>query len=121
MIPLRNGISVRIFGMLVTCTFQMEHVQGIHFSAQNRQFRTPAVNRVIAQCNDLTHKITKIEKGFTYVPTSESPRAEAEGFEPPVRVNGLRFSRPTHSTTLPNLRCKFTRNPNISMASPEKN
>lgn len=32
--------------------------------------------------------------------------AEAEGFEPPVRLHGLRFSRPTHSTTLPHLRGK---------------
>ena len=29
--------------------------------------------------------------------------AEVEGFEPPDPVKGLRFSRPTHSTTLPNL------------------
>src|SRR5215218_6017265 len=30
--------------------------------------------------------------------------AEGAGFEPAVRVNGLRFSRPAHSTTLPPLR-----------------
>ena len=30
--------------------------------------------------------------------------AEREGFEPPVRANGQRFSRPPHSTTLPPLR-----------------
>ncbi len=30
--------------------------------------------------------------------------AEKEGFEPPVRANGQRFSRPPHSTTLPFLR-----------------
>ncbi len=29
--------------------------------------------------------------------------AEREGFEPPDRVNGQRFSRPPHSTTLPSL------------------
>ena len=29
--------------------------------------------------------------------------AEREGFEPPVRANGQRFSRPPHSTTLPPL------------------
>ena len=28
---------------------------------------------------------------------------ERVGFEPTVRANGLRFSRPTHSTTLPSL------------------
>ena len=27
--------------------------------------------------------------------------AEKEGFEPPDRINGQRFSRPPHSTTLP--------------------
>jgi hypothetical protein len=32
--------------------------------------------------------------------------AEEEGFEPPVRVNGQRFSRPPHSTTLPFLRAQ---------------
>jgi AmiR/NasT family two-component response regulator len=31
--------------------------------------------------------------------------AEGAGFEPAVRVNGLRFSRPAHSTALPPLRC----------------
>ena len=30
--------------------------------------------------------------------------AEREGFEPPVRLPVLRFSKPTHSTTLPSLR-----------------
>ena len=30
--------------------------------------------------------------------------AEREGFEPPVRANGQRFSRPPQSTTLPSLR-----------------
>src|SRR4051812_20026091 len=30
-------------------------------------------------------------------------RAEGAGFEPAVRVNGLRFSRPVHSTALPPL------------------
>src|SRR4051812_14970844 len=30
-------------------------------------------------------------------------KAEGAGFEPAVRVNGLRFSRPVHSTTLPPL------------------
>src|SRR3954463_9119464 len=30
--------------------------------------------------------------------------AEGAGFEPAVRVNGLRFSRPAHSTALPPLR-----------------
>lgn len=30
--------------------------------------------------------------------------AETEGFEPSDRVNGRRFSRPVHSTTLPSLR-----------------
>ena len=31
---------------------------------------------------------------------------EGAGFEPAVRVNGLRFSRPVHSTTLPPLRTR---------------
>ena len=33
--------------------------------------------------------------------------AEGAGFEPAVRVNGLRFSRPVRSTTLPPLRDPF--------------
>src|SRR3954469_5054715 len=35
---------------------------------------------------------------------SRHARAEGAGFEPAVRVNGLRFSRPVHSTALPPLR-----------------
>src|SRR3954452_10436929 len=35
---------------------------------------------------------------------SRSAKAEGAGFEPAVRVNGLRFSRPVHSTALPPLR-----------------
>src|SRR4051794_11309879 len=39
---------------------------------------------------------------------SQIPAAGAEGagFEPAVRVNGLRFSRPAHSTALPPLRAR---------------
>src|SRR3954469_11768934 len=33
-----------------------------------------------------------------------APEAEGAGFEPAVRLHGLRFSRPAHSTTLPPLR-----------------
>lgn len=94
--------------------------RGLQFSGQNRKFRTPAPNRVIDQYAQLTKKTGQKKKGFTDVESGKSPSAEAEGFEPPVRVNGLRFSRPTHSTTLPNLRCKFTRIVKISMALDRK-
>jgi hypothetical protein len=36
----------------------------------------------------------------------ECGAAEGAGFEPAVRVNGLRFSRPVHSTSLPPLRTR---------------
>src|SRR3954464_8851083 len=36
--------------------------------------------------------------------SSQAGDAEGAGFEPAVRVNGLRFSRPVHSTALPPLR-----------------
>jgi hypothetical protein len=34
--------------------------------------------------------------------------AEGAGFEPAVRLHGLRFSRPVHSTALPPLRGHWT-------------
>src|SRR4051794_31083776 len=37
------------------------------------------------------------------------PAAEGAGFEPAVRVNGLRFSRPVHSTALPPLRAAYSK------------
>src|SRR5262245_31425037 len=37
-------------------------------------------------------------------PLSAPQPAEGAGFEPAVRLHGLRFSRPVHSTTLPPLR-----------------
>jgi hypothetical protein len=50
------------------------------------------------------------------VPPLEPNRSGAEGagFEPAVRVNGLRFSRPVHSTALPPLR----RGPAVPARSP---
>src|SRR3954471_24088130 len=38
--------------------------------------------------------------------SSQAGDAEGAGFEPAVRVNGLRFSRPVHSTALPPLRTR---------------
>ena len=52
---------------------------------------------------------TTILEVFFYIVYSisyEKSMAEREGFEPPVRANGQRFSRPPHSTTLPPLRIR---------------
>ncbi len=95
--------------------------EGLYFCPEKRQIRTPKVNLVIAQYAQISNNMGQKRRGFERLKSPESPSAEAEGFEPPVRVNGLRFSRPTHSTTLPNLRCKFTRTLIFSMTLFKKN
>ena len=46
-----------------------------------------------------THFYTHLEKRKGDPFGSPFPEAEEEGFEPPVRVNVRRFSRPVHSTS----------------------
>ncbi len=77
---------------------------GIVYDKENRVFRTNKVNSVFASIVTVLAGLSKTKREPAPFLQCLSPSAEREGFEPPVRSPGQRFSRPPHSTTLPSLR-----------------
>ena len=73
----------------------------LYFDGKN--CRTPKLNEFIDWFPRQFKASEQKERGQLKLSTQLSPTAESEGFEPPVRSPGQRFSRPPHSTTLPTL------------------